>query len=64
MKPRESCRRPGRSAGQAATETLLATVAMVAALCLPWAAGESPAALLLGALVGAAHAFQRWLFLL
>jgi hypothetical protein len=37
---------------------------VAAALCLPWVAGESPAGLLLGALVGAAHAFQHWLFLL
>ncbi|MCU0758183.1 MAG: hypothetical protein MUF07_03145 [Steroidobacteraceae bacterium] len=55
---------PRRCAGQAATETLVVAAAVVGALCLPWAAGESPAALLLGAIVGVAHAFQAWLFLI
>jgi hypothetical protein len=53
-----------RATGQAATETLVVAAAVVGALCLPWAAGESPAAWLLGALVGVAHAFQAWLFLI
>lgn len=54
----------GAEAGQAMTETLLATLAIVAALLSPWLGGESPAALLLGALVGVSRSFQGWLFLL
>ena len=54
----------GAQTGQAMTETLLATLAIAAALLLPWFGGESPAALLLGALVGVSRSFQTWLFLL
>jgi len=46
------------------TETLVATLAIAAALLAPWLGGESPAALLLGAVVGVASSFQGWLFLL
>jgi hypothetical protein len=53
-----------RCGGQAATEALVVAVAIAAALCLPWIEGESPAALLFGALVGAARGFHQWLFLL
>ena len=52
-----------RLGGQAVTEALVAALAIAAALCLPWLDGESPAGLLLGALVGAARAFQHWSFL-
>ena len=52
-----------RLAGQAVTEALVAALAIAAALCLPWLDGESPAGLLLGALVGASRAFQHWIFL-
>jgi hypothetical protein len=54
----------GTQAGQAMTETLVATLAISAALLLPWLGGESPAALLLGALAGLSGSFQGWLFLL
>ena len=50
--------------GQAMTETLLATLAIAAALLSPWLDGESPAGLLLGSLAGVSRAFQQWLFLL
>lgn len=53
-----------RQRGQVATEFLLVVVVLAAALCLPWLAGESPATLLLGALVGLSRAFQHWLSLL
>jgi len=55
---------PARQCGQAMTETLLASLAIAAALLLPWLEGESPVALLLGALRGISVAFQTWLFLL
>jgi hypothetical protein len=54
---------PSRHAGQAATETLVAALAIAAALCVPWLDGESPASLLLGVLIGASRAFQHWIFL-
>jgi len=54
----------GTQAGQAMTETLVATLAIAAAVLSPWLGGESPAALLLGALVGVSSSFQAWLFLL
>ncbi len=54
----------GAQAGQAMTETLVAALALAAALLAPWLGGESPAALLLGALVGVSRSFQAWLFLL
>jgi hypothetical protein len=57
-------RRRDAQAGQAMTETLLATLAIAAALLAPWLDGESPAGLLFGALVGVSRAFQGWLFLL
>jgi hypothetical protein len=50
--------------GQALTETLVATLVIAAALLSPWLGGVSPAALLLGALVGVSSSFQGWLFLL
>lgn len=55
--------RPPQS-GQAMTEMLVVSVALAAALLLPWLDGESPASWLLGALVGVSRSFQRWLFLL
>jgi hypothetical protein len=55
--------RPDQS-GQAMTEMLVVSGALVAALLLPWLDGESPASWLLGALVGMSRSFQRWLFLL
>jgi hypothetical protein len=54
----------GAQVGQAMTETLVATLAIAAALLVPWLGGESPAALLLGAVVGVSSSFQGWLFLL
>jgi hypothetical protein len=54
----------GAQAGQAMTETLVATLAIAAALLAPWLDGESPAALLLGAVVGVSSSFQGWLALL
>ncbi len=54
----------GMQAGQAMTETLVATLAIAAALLAPWLGGESPAALLLGAVAGVSSSFQAWLFLL
>ncbi len=53
-----------RQSGQALTETLLASVAIAAALLLPWVDGEAPAALLLGAMAGISRSFQAWLYLL
>lgn len=50
--------------GQAATEMALVSVVLAAALLLPWLEGESPAALLLGAVLGIARAFEAWLYLL
>lgn len=50
--------------GQAMTEMLVAAVALAAALLLPWLEGESPANLLLGAVVGVSRSFQSWLHLL
>ncbi len=56
--------RCARQYGQAMTETLLVSLAIAAALLVPWLEGESPAALLLGAVVGVSRSFQAWLFLL
>lgn len=55
---------PRRQAGQATTEMVVVSVVLAAALLLPWLEGESPAALLLGAFVGIARAFEFWLYLL
>lgn len=46
------------------TENLLATLAIATALLSPWLDGESPVALLFGALIGLSRSFQGWLFLL
>lgn len=46
--------------GQAATEFVLVAVAVVAALCLPWAGGEAPVSRLLRALTGSLRAFEFW----
>jgi hypothetical protein len=64
--PRSAAQVPlaARQCGQAATEFVLVSLALAAALCLPWVAGESPASLLLGAVVGLSRAFQHWLSLI
>ncbi len=67
MKPRAPALGAGirfRHGGQAATEFVLVSLALAAALCLPWLAGESPASLLLGSVVGLSRAFQHWISLL
>ena len=51
-------------AGQAMTETLLASLALAAALLLPWLDGESPAACCSARVRGLSRSFQAWLFLL
>jgi hypothetical protein len=57
-------RGPRRQRGQAATEVVVVSVSLAAALLLPWLEGESPAALLLGTLLALARAFETWLYLL
>lgn len=47
--------------GQASVEFVVITTALVAALCLPWVDGLSPAEWLLGAIVAAAEAVPAWL---
>lgn len=50
--------------GQVMTEALLVSLALAAALLLPWLEGQSPAALLLGTVLGLSRSFQAWLLLL
>jgi hypothetical protein len=54
----------GKQSGQAGVEFTVVAVALVAALCLPWADGLSPAEWLLGAVVEAAAALPAWLAVL
>lgn len=52
---------PGRhQRGQALAEYALVAAIVAAALCLPWAGGEAPAARLLAALSGALRSFEYW----
>ena len=48
-------------AGQASVEFVVIATSLVAALCLPWLDGLSPAEWLLGAVVEAAVAVPAWL---
>jgi len=48
-------------AGQASVEFVVISASLVAALCLPWMDGLSPAEWLLGAMVEAAAAIPAWL---
>lgn len=50
--------------GQASVEFVVIASSLVAALCLPWADGLSPAAWLLGVVVDAAAAMPMWLAVL
>lgn len=54
----------GGSYGQASVEFIVIAAMLVAALCLPWADGLSPAEWLLGAVVEAAAAIPAWLAVL
>ena len=47
--------------GQASVEFVVIATSLVAALCLPWLDGLSPAEWLLGAVVEAAAALPAWL---
>jgi len=47
--------------GQASVEFVVIATSLVAALCLPWLDGLSPAEWLLGAVVEAASALTAWL---
>lgn len=48
-------------AGQASVEFVVVAASLVAALCLPWSDGMSPAEWLLGAVVEAATSVPAWL---
>ena len=48
-------------AGQASVEFVVIATSLVAALCLPWLDGLSPAEWLLGAVIDAAVAVPAWL---
>ena len=50
-----------RQSGQAGVEFTVVASALVAALCLPWLDGLSPAEWLLGAVIEAAVAVPAWL---
>lgn len=52
---------PMRQRGQASVEFVVIASSLVAALCLPWAGGLSPAEWLLGVFVDAAAAMPMWL---
>ena len=47
--------------GQASLEFVVVAASLVAALCLPWLDGLSPAEWLLGAVIEAAVAVPAWL---
>ena len=47
--------------GQASVEFVVIATSLVAALCLPWMDGLSPAEWLLGAVIEAAAAIPAWL---
>jgi hypothetical protein len=47
--------------GQASVEFVVIATSLIAALCLPWLDGLSPAEWLLGAVVEAAAALPAWL---
>jgi hypothetical protein len=51
----------GVQGGQANVEFVVISGSLVAALCLPWLDGLSPAEWLLGAVVEAAAALPAWL---
>ena len=47
--------------GQATVEFTIVAAVVVAALCLPWAGGEAPAARLLRALTASLRSFEYWI---
>jgi hypothetical protein len=51
----------GVQGGQASVEFVVIATSLVAALCLPWMDGLSPAEWLLGAVIEAAAAIPAWL---
>lgn len=51
----------GVQGGQASLEFVVIATSLVAALCLPWLDGLSPAEWLLGAVIEAAAALPAWL---
>lgn len=53
-----------RQSGQAGVEFTVVASALVAALCLPWTGGISPAEWLLGAVLEAAATVPAWLAVL
>ena len=55
------CADRGLQRGQASVEFVVIATSLVAALCLPWLDGLSPAEWLLGAVVEAATALPAWL---
>jgi hypothetical protein len=51
----------GVQGGQASVEFVVIATSLVAALCLPWLDGLSPAEWLLGAVIEASVAIPAWL---